>query len=93
MRTQLEQAKSPIKVVEIAPPSVETDLHRERQNPDDNKKSSGNKMTLSMDEFMDEVEEGWKKNSDVITAGPGHKVVDAWNEYGLCRAEEEGAEV
>lgn len=39
LRTQLERANQRVKIVEIAPPSVGTDLHRERQNPDDNKKA------------------------------------------------------
>jgi short-subunit dehydrogenase involved in D-alanine esterification of teichoic acids len=39
LRTQLAQAGSKVRVVEIVPPSVETDLHRERKNPDNNKRA------------------------------------------------------
>jgi short-subunit dehydrogenase involved in D-alanine esterification of teichoic acids len=41
LRTQLAQAGSQIRVVEIVPPSVGTDLHRERMDPDDNKRAKG----------------------------------------------------
>jgi short-subunit dehydrogenase involved in D-alanine esterification of teichoic acids len=51
LRTQLKQAgKDKIRVVEIIPPAVETDLHRERKDPDDNKRDKGNKMALTIDE-------------------------------------------
>jgi short-subunit dehydrogenase involved in D-alanine esterification of teichoic acids len=48
LRTQLRDAGSRIKVVEIVPPTVETALHRERKDPDDNKKEHGNKVALSL---------------------------------------------
>jgi short-subunit dehydrogenase involved in D-alanine esterification of teichoic acids len=41
LRTQLAIAGSKVKVVEIVPSTVETALHREREDPDDNKKSTG----------------------------------------------------
>jgi len=47
LRSQLRQAGSKIKVVEIVPPTVETALHRERKDPDDNKKQHGNASALS----------------------------------------------
>ena len=71
LRTQLhKEGHSKIKVVEIAPPTVSTDLHREREDPDDNKKEK-NEGALSTEEFMDEVTSGWKEGKDLITAGPG----------------------
>lgn len=79
IRTQLAQAGSNVRIVEIVPPAVETDLHRERKDPDDNKRDKGNKVALTVPEFIKEVEQGWEKNQDTITAGPGHDVVDAWN--------------
>ncbi|KAI4737880.1 short-chain dehydrogenase [Aureobasidium sp. EXF-12298] len=82
LRSQLEQAGSSIKVIEIAPPSVGTDLHREREDPDDNKKDK-NPSALSVEEFMDEVKKGWQEDRDCIGAGPSQKVVDRWyNEFG-----------
>ncbi|KAK0266351.1 hypothetical protein LTR48_003761 [Friedmanniomyces endolithicus] len=86
LRTQLEQAASSgdptIRVIEIAPPSVGTDLHRERKDPNDNKKDK-NPSALSVEEFMDDVVKAWKEDRDVIGAGPSQKVVERWySEFG-----------
>lgn len=78
LRTQLNGAGSKIKVVEIVPPSVETDLHRERKDPDDNKRAKGNKVALTLEEFMADVEEGWRGNEDTVAAGPGKNIVKKW---------------
>ncbi|PSK34064.1 Peroxisomal hydratase-dehydrogenase-epimerase [Elsinoe australis] len=84
LRTQLskdDRGKN-IRVVEIAPPSVGTDLHREREDPDDNKKDK-NPSALSVEEFMDDLIKGWKENRDTIGAGPSVKVVERWyDEFG-----------
>jgi len=66
LRTQLKNSN--IKVVEVAPPTVATDLHRERSDPDDNKKDK-NPNALTVDEFMDFFSSGMKENKDVIAAG------------------------
>lgn len=78
LRSQLRQAGSKIKVVEIVPPTVETALHRERKDPNDNKKSSGNAAALSVSEFMAQIEAGWKNNDDTCAAGLGHELVEKW---------------
>lgn len=77
LRTQLEQGGHNIRVIEIAPPSVGTDLHRERADPDDNKKHK-NPSALSVEEFMEEIVRGWKAEKDCIGAGMAQKVVDRW---------------
>jgi short-subunit dehydrogenase involved in D-alanine esterification of teichoic acids len=83
LRTQLAQAGSKVRVVEIVPPSVETDLHRERKDPDDNKRAKGAKMSLTIQEFMDDVLDGWKADTDTVSAGPGKALVKKWYEaYG-----------
>lgn len=79
LRTQLKQAgKDKIRVIEIIPPAVETDLHRDRVDPDDNKRAKGNKMALTIDEFMHEVRQGWENNEELVTAGPGNEIVAEW---------------
>jgi short-subunit dehydrogenase involved in D-alanine esterification of teichoic acids len=78
LRSQLRDAGSKIKVVEIVPPTVETALHRERKDPNDNKKSHGNAAALSVPEFMTQIEEGWKNNNDTCAAGLGHELVHKW---------------
>jgi len=77
LRSQLRQAGSKIKVVEIVPPTVETALHRERKDPNDNRKDH-NASALSTTEFMEQVMEGWKNDSDNCPAGLGHELVDKW---------------
>lgn len=80
LRTQLKDTK--IRVVEIVPPTVATDLHRERADPDDNKKDK-NSSALSVEEFMTEVTKAWEEDKEVIGAGMGQKVVDRWyGEFG-----------
>lgn len=75
-----EQLKgTSVKIIEIAPPTVSTNLHRERINPDDNKKEN-NPAALSVDEFIQEVVPKWKKGMEVIGAGPANEAVDAWEE-------------
>jgi len=75
LRTQLKDTK--VRVVEIVPPSVGTDLHRDRTDPDDNKKHK-NKSALSVEEFMEDLIKGWKDDSDTIAAGMGIEMVDKW---------------
>ena len=78
LRSQLNAAGSKIKVVEIVPPTVETALHRERVNPDDNKKASGNDAALSLEEFMKQISEGFEADNDTCPAGMGHELVKKW---------------
>lgn len=83
LRSQLRDAGSKIKIVEIVPPTVSTALHRERKDPEDNTKAHGNSAALSVEEFMAEITAGWKINNDVCPAGLGHELVEKWYEtYG-----------
>jgi short-subunit dehydrogenase involved in D-alanine esterification of teichoic acids len=77
LRTQLKDSN--VKVVEIAPPTVATDLHREREDPDDNKKSK-NAKALSVEEFVEEVREKWRAGEECIGAGMAGEIVKTWDE-------------
>lgn len=77
LRTQLEKDRTDVRVVEILPPSVGTDLHRERQNPDDNKKAKG-ADALTVEEFMEEVKAQLREDRDVVSAGMGRELVGRW---------------
>jgi len=77
LRTQLKDSK--VKVVEIVPPTVATDLHRDRSNPDDNKKEN-NQSALSVDEFMEFVTKGWEQDKETIGAGMGVDLVEKWQD-------------
>ncbi|KAI3001482.1 hypothetical protein CBS147482_6807 [Aspergillus niger] len=68
-----------IKVVEVAPPSVGTDLHREREDPDDNKKHK-NPNALTVEEFMDFFKEGLERGDAVIAPGMSREFVDKWEQ-------------
>ncbi|RWA10717.1 hypothetical protein EKO27_g4378 [Xylaria grammica] len=69
-----------VKVVEIVPPTVATDLHREREDPDDNKKSS-NPSTLSVDEFIAEISKPLENGDETIGAGMGVSLVHQWDVF------------
>ena len=89
LRTQLKDTS--VRVVEIAPPTVETDLHRDRVDPDDNKKGK-NDSALSVDEFMEFVTRDWKEGKETIGAGLSQKVVDRWyKEFGPDYEKVDGA--
>jgi short-subunit dehydrogenase involved in D-alanine esterification of teichoic acids len=75
LRAQLKDSK--VRVVEIAPPTVATDLHREREDPDDNKKEKNDKA-LGVHEFVDEVVGKWKKGDEMIGAGMAEGIVKDW---------------
>ncbi|KAM0271884.1 hypothetical protein ACHAQH_008947 [Verticillium albo-atrum] len=77
LRTQLRQAGSSVRVVEIAPPMVETDLHREREDPDDNKKSNS-PWAMSIDEFMEVVAEKLDAGEEMIAPGMAEGIVGQW---------------
>lgn len=78
LRTQLRSAGAGrVRVVEIAPPMVATDLHREREDPDDNKKEN-NPISLSVDEFMEEVARGLDEGAETIGAGMGKGIIEDW---------------
>nr|POE87994.1 putative oxidoreductase dlte [Quercus suber] len=82
LRTQLQQEGVNVRIVEIVPPTVSTDLHREREDPDDNKKEK-NESALSVDEFMKQIVEGWKEDRDIVSAGMGNGIVQRWHkEFG-----------
>lgn len=79
LRTQLsgdDRGKN-IKIVEVAPPTVATNLHRDREDPDDNKKDK-NPNTLELPEFMEFVAKGWERDDDTIGAGMSVDVVKKW---------------
>lgn len=80
LRTQLAGTK--VRVVEIVPPTVATDLHRERSDPDDNKKEK-NPDALTVDEFMSDVAAQWKDGKTTIGAGMSKQIVGQWfGEFG-----------
>ncbi|KAL5329097.1 hypothetical protein ACEPPN_002606 [Leptodophora sp. 'Broadleaf-Isolate-01'] len=78
-RTQLgsDEGGRNSKVVEVAPPTVATNLHRDRKGADDNKKAT-NLNALELPEFMKFVAKGWEQDKGTIGAGRSAGVVDRW---------------
>ena len=72
---RLQFAKTSVTVVEISPPLVESNLYREYENPD-----AVNKSAMTQDEFMRQVEEGWKQGSQEVGAGMGVEMQEKWRE-------------
>ncbi|KAJ5371420.1 NAD(P)-binding protein [Penicillium cataractarum] len=78
LRSQLARGGyEKIKVVEVAPPSVATDLHRERDDPDDNKKHK-NPNVLSVEEFLQYFITGLERGDTMIAPGMSQDIVDKW---------------
>ena len=79
LRTQIhnEGLGGKIKVVELVPPTVATELHREREDSDDNKKEK-NASALSVNEFVADVEAQWKEGRETIGAGVARGIVEKW---------------
>lgn len=91
LRTQLQQGgEGKIRVIEIAPPTVATDLHREREDPDDNK-TENNPDALSVDGFMEEVAEKLEAWDETIGAGTSAAIVQKWyDQFGEFYAKKTG---
>ncbi|KNC98466.1 uncharacterized protein SPPG_06167 [Spizellomyces punctatus DAOM BR117] len=62
------QLKGRVQVMEIIPPLVESDLHRDHDDPDNNKKHK-NPMALTIDEFIAGVDRDIQAGKDEITPG------------------------
>jgi short-subunit dehydrogenase involved in D-alanine esterification of teichoic acids len=77
LRTQLEKSGSKVRVIEIIPPMVETELHHMRHDPKDNAAAKGG---MTVDEFMKDVLEGWESNADEVAAGMAKRSVGAWRD-------------
>ncbi|KAJ5731298.1 short-chain dehydrogenase [Penicillium malachiteum] len=79
LRTALERVNDNIRVIGIAPPSVGTDLHREAEDPDDNKKHKS-PTALTIEEFMEEIEPKLERGDYFIGAGPGVQLIERWQQ-------------
>ncbi|KAG8747416.1 hypothetical protein FRC10_001087 [Ceratobasidium sp. 414] len=75
LREQLRSTS--ISVVEISPPMVESDLHRDHENPDNNKKSNSS-HALSQAEWIAAVDKGLDEGKEEIGAGFSQIGIDKW---------------
>ncbi|ODQ52062.1 putative short-chain dehydrogenases/reductase [Saitoella complicata NRRL Y-17804] len=77
LRYQLRDTK--VKVIEVAPPLVGTDLHRDHSDPDNNKKEK-NPMSLTVEEFINQVESQMEEGRDEVAPGFAEPRAKAWQE-------------
>ncbi|CAE7137190.1 unnamed protein product [Rhizoctonia solani] len=75
LREQLRSTN--ISVIEISPPLVESDLHRDHADPDNNKKTNS-PHALTQEEWIAQVEKGWDEGREEIGAGFSQVGIDAW---------------
>jgi short-subunit dehydrogenase involved in D-alanine esterification of teichoic acids len=73
LRRQLQGSK--IKVIEIFPPAVQTELHDEKHQPDI---KNGRLIGMPLDEFTNEAYEGLVDGLDQIPVGMSKTVFDAF---------------
>jgi short-subunit dehydrogenase involved in D-alanine esterification of teichoic acids len=73
LRRQLRGSQ--IKVVEIIPPAVQTELHDEKHQPDI---KNGRLMGMPLDEFTDEAYRGLIEGLDQIPVGISKMIFDAF---------------
>ena len=73
LRRQLQGSQ--IKVVEILPPAVQTELHDEKHQPDI---KNGRLIGMPLDEFTDEAYRGLIEGLDQIPVGMSKKIFDAF---------------
>ncbi|KAI9813191.1 MAG: hypothetical protein M1832_006363 [Thelocarpon impressellum] len=64
LRVQLRESR--VKIVEILPPAVQTELHDEKHQPDI---KNGGAMGMPLDEFTDEAYDGLVRGNDEIPVG------------------------
>jgi len=71
--------KSHVSIIELSPPLVESDLHRSHANPHVyNVKTNPSAMT--QEEFIRQVEEGWKSGSAEVGAGMALHMQQKWRD-------------
>jgi short-subunit dehydrogenase involved in D-alanine esterification of teichoic acids len=73
LRKQLKGSK--IKVIEIFPPAVQTELHDEKHQPDI---KNGGSIGMPLDEFTDEAYQGLVDGLDQVAVGMSKMCFDAF---------------
>ncbi|CEH17715.1 short-chain dehydrogenase [Ceraceosorus bombacis] len=74
-RVQLKETN--VRVIELVPPSVATELHRSRVDPKDSHK---NPESLRVEQWISDTAKGLESNADTVSAGPGIALTQKWDE-------------
>ncbi|MCJ1307701.1 hypothetical protein MMC25_001349 [Agyrium rufum] len=73
-----EQMKgSPVKVIEVFPPAVQTELHDEKHQPDI---KNGGQIGMPLDQFTNETYDGLAAGSEQVAIGMSKTSFDSWEQ-------------
>nr|XP_036587948.1 putative short-chain dehydrogenase [Colletotrichum truncatum]KAF6799089.1 putative short-chain dehydrogenase [Colletotrichum truncatum] len=75
LRAQLKAGTSNVKVIEVYPPAVQTELHDAKNQPD---LKNGHEIGMPVSEFADEVYERWLAGDEQIPVGTAKPMFDAF---------------
>ncbi|KAI8165099.1 putative oxidoreductase DltE [Colletotrichum sp. SAR 10_70] len=75
LRAQLKSSTSKVKIVEVYPPAVQTELHDAKNQPD---LKNGHEIGMPVNEFVDEVYERWVGGEEQIPVGTAKPMFDAF---------------
>jgi len=79
MRLQLRQAGSNVRVCELLPPAVQTELHDDKHQPD--LQGKGNHIGMPLDEFTEEAYKGLNSaENEQVPVGMSRKAFDSWEQ-------------
>ena len=72
-----QQLKGQVKMVEVFPPAVQTELHDEKHQPD---LVNGGQIGMPLGEFVDKMYEGLERGDEQFAVGPGEALFkeDGW---------------
>jgi short-subunit dehydrogenase involved in D-alanine esterification of teichoic acids len=75
LREQMKNGPGSVRVIELMPPAVQTELHNKKNQPD----LSGAAIGMPLNEFTDEAWSGLEKGEEQIVIGLlGKKAADTW---------------
>lgn len=75
LRTQLQDGPGDVKVLEIYPPAVQTELHDTKHQPD---LKDGHLIGMPLQEFVDEVWDRISEGEDQIPVGSARDIYNAF---------------
>lgn len=75
LRQQLKRAGNNIKVVEVFPPAVQTELHDTRHQPD---LKDGGQIGMPLLQFIEKMYGGLQKGDDQFAVGHGEALLAGW---------------
>lgn len=75
LRTQLQDGPGNVRVLEIYPPAVQTELHDAKHQPD---LKDGHLVGMPLDEFIDEVWRRLGQGEDQIAVGSARDIFEAF---------------